>query len=117
MVTQTCGPSIDALCRSGRADWPDLHDLPVLTVTLDTDTVRDLWENDARSAAVRQLIEMSRTGIVDLAVTRHIEEDIPRRPLADQINRLPQLGIQITGGVFVLGVSRLGGSDGLGSDA
>lgn len=89
----------------------------MVTLALDTDVVRDIWDDDERRAAVDRLIDLASTGEVDLAVTRHVEEDVPRAPLADRIRDLPVLGIRKTGGVFVIGVSRIGGPDGVGSDA
>jgi hypothetical protein len=88
----------------------------MLSITLDTDVVRDIWDDDERRRAIDALLEQAALGVVDLAVTRHIEEDVPHRPLADRIRELPELGIEMTGGVFVIGVSAIGGSDGLGSD-
>lgn len=87
----------------------------MLRLTLDTDVVRDVWDDEERRVHVERLIEFAREGTVDLAVTRHIEEDVPFAPLADKIRDLPELEISRTGGVFVLGVSVLNGPDGLGS--
>jgi hypothetical protein len=87
----------------------------MMRLTLDTDVVRDIWEGDARKAYAERLVELARDGKVDLAVTRHIEEDVPRSPLAEEIEKLPELGISQTGGVFVIGLSVLDGPDGLGS--
>lgn len=89
----------------------------MLRLTLDTDAVRDLWDDRDRKVYVERLIALAREGKVDLAVTRHIEEDVPRSPLSDQIADLPQLEISQTDGVFVIGVSVLNGPDGLGSGA
>jgi hypothetical protein len=90
---------------------------PVLALTLDTDVIRDVWDDDGRKVHVERLIQLACEGRVDLAVTRHIEEDVPHSPLADRVAELPELAISRTGGVFVIGVSRLDGIDGLGSGA
>lgn len=82
--------------------------------TLDTDVVRDMWDDDSRRTSIDRLIGLAREGHIELSVTRHIHQDVPYGDLAERINGLPELGIRRLGGVFQLDVSTLDGPDGLG---
>lgn len=84
-------------------------------LTLDTDVVREWLDQDLRVRVVEDLLELSDRGLVDLAVTATIHQDIPRPPLADRLSVLPEVGIAETGTVFRLDVSALDGPDMLGS--
>ena len=84
--------------------------------TLDTNVVVELWDDRKKAAITRTLVSLARSGLVDLAITSRIREDIPRPPLADRINELPSLKVQQIGSVFVLGHSCLGGGDMLSGD-
>ncbi len=87
-------------------------------LTLDTNVVRDLWRDDEQwREAVEQLLALAETGQVDLAVTRYINEDVPRGALTRRIGALGELRIHQTGGVVQLGRSTLNGEDGLGDQA
>jgi len=88
----------------------------VLRLTLDTNLLQEYWRERAKRDVVAQLLELAGVGTVELAVTNRITSDIPDRPLADRLRELPDLGIEKIGSVFRLGMSALGGQDGLGSD-
>jgi hypothetical protein len=88
-----------------------------LKLTLDTDVIRDIWDDDARRTHIDALLVLRELGTIDLAVTRHIEEDIPRAPLAERIAELPTLGISQTGGILVFDFSRFDGPDVFGDEA
>ena len=83
-------------------------------LTLDTNVVRDHWEQRERRASVSALLELAARDAIDLAVTRYIRDDVPNDPLASRIDELPLLGVTETGGVLQFGVSRFGGPDGFG---
>jgi hypothetical protein len=78
-----------------------------LKVTLDTNLLFDLWRQRAGLAYVQRLIALADSGDIDLAVTRYVRDEVRLPPDAEEINRLPQVGITDTGGVFQLDVSRL----------
>jgi hypothetical protein len=81
-------------------------------LTLDTMVVRDYMEDrDPYLAAVQRLIELAAIGEVDLAVTRHIRDDVPGGTLAERLNELPDLGVQQTAGVVIIGESTFDGGD------
>ena len=84
--------------------------------TLDTNVLVELWYDRKKAAITRTLLDLARGGLVDLAITSRIQEDIPRPPLAGRINELPLLKVQQIGSVFVLGYSSLGGGDMLSDD-
>jgi hypothetical protein len=83
------------------------------TATLDSSVMLEYWKSQARVMTVARLLEYAAAGLVDLAVTRHIEQDIPDLPLAAEIAKLPELGVARAPGVAVLGSWNLG-SDALG---
>ncbi len=72
------------------------------TVTLDTNVVKTWWKNRSKVEHVKKLLELGKTFEVDLAVTRRIRDDVPRRPLAAKINDLPNLLIHEVGAVMRL---------------
>lgn len=63
------------------------------TLTLDTNIPLEYWKDQARKGVVEQLLALARADGVSLMVTARIREDIPRDPLASEIDRLPELGI------------------------
>lgn len=72
------------------------------TVTLDTNVVREWWDNRSRIEHVEKLLELGKKLEIDLAVTGRIHEDVPNQPLAAKINDLPNLLIQEIGAVIRL---------------
>jgi len=60
-------------------------------LTLDSNTPVEYWKNHARVFVVEKLLALAKAGEVSLLVTARIREDIPREPLASQIDRLPEL--------------------------
>ena len=78
------------------------------SVTLDTNVVREYWDNRAKIKHVGKLLELAEKWEIDLAVTGRIHDDIPRRPLADKINDLPDLNIREIGAVIRIGNWRVG---------
>lgn len=72
------------------------------TVTLDTNVVREWWDNRSKIEHVEKLLELGKNFEIDLAVTRRIHEDVPNQPLAAKINDLPNLLIQEIGAVIRL---------------
>lgn len=88
----------------------------MLRITLDSNVVLELMKQQRKAHVVEQLLEQSRTGVIELAVTACIREDIPRDPLASRLSELPELGITETGSVTRLGHWVLG-RDMLGSES
>ena len=72
------------------------------TVTLDTNVVREWWDNRSKIEYVEKLLDLGKTFEIDLAVTRRIHEDVPNQPLAAKINDLPNLLIHEIGAVMRL---------------
>ena len=72
------------------------------TVTLDTNVVREWWDNRSRVEHVEKLLELGKKFEIDLAVTRRIHDDVPNQPLAAKINDLPNLLIHEIGAVMRL---------------
>lgn len=62
-------------------------------LTLDSNIPLEYWKDQERKGVVEELIALERAGKVSLMVTARIRQDIPRDPLASEINRLPELGI------------------------
>jgi hypothetical protein len=81
----------------------------VETVTLDTNSIRDAIEaRDPHARAVREVIELHANREIDLAVTSTVEWDVPRDPLAAEIDAfLAEHRIPVIGSVAVLGHARL----------
>ena len=69
------------------------------TVTLDTNVLVEFWRNQNRATVTESLLTLA---------------DIPRPPLANRINELPELKVQQIGAVFRLDFSALDGGDMLG---
>ena len=86
------------------------------TVTLDTNVVQEYWKQRDQVAVVEALLDLAERKLIDLAVTRRIYEDVPHSPLADRIDELQEIGINLTGSVFWLDVSALDSGDMLSSD-
>jgi hypothetical protein len=80
-------------------------------VTLDTNLLVERWRDQANRALVDELLAAGARAELDLAVTRHIRDDVPRDPLAGRVNELPELGVREVGGAFTIGSSTLGGGD------
>ena len=72
------------------------------TVTLDTNVVREWWENRSKIEHVEKLLELGEKIEIDLAVTRRIHDDVPNQPLAAKINDLPNILIREIGAVMRL---------------
>ena len=85
------------------------------SATLDTSLVVEYWKDQDKSKVVQELIDLASSGQLELAVTARIREDVPRPPLSERINDLPELGIQEIGSVTRLGFWKLG-RDRLGDD-
>jgi hypothetical protein len=77
-------------------------------LTLDTNVLRDYWDDRAARELVEQILELAARGELDLAVAAYIDRDITHGRLADRVAELPALGVRKTIGVWELGVSRLG---------
>ncbi len=73
------------------------------TVTLDTNVVMEWWKEQRNAEHVKKLWDLSENLQIDLAVTGRIRDDIPRPPLAEKINELPNLNIQDLGSVIRFG--------------
>ena len=84
-------------------------------ITLDTNLLLEYWKDQNDRAVVEVLIALSRSGQVDLAVTARVREDVPRPPLSDRINQLPELNVHEAASVTRLG-SWVLGRDMLGDD-
>ena len=80
----------------------------VPSVTLDTSVVVEYLEKRGKVAVVESLLELTQTGHLDLCVTGRIREDIPRQPLSERINELPELGIREMGSIIRTGHWRPG---------
>ena len=59
------------------------------TATLDINVLVEFWKDRKKAATTKTLL--------DLAVTSRIRNDIPRPPLADRLDKLPEIGIQRIG--------------------
>jgi hypothetical protein len=75
----------------------------VTSVTLDTNVVVEYLEKRSKVAVVESLLELAQSGLLDLCVTGRIREDIPRQPLSERINGLPELGIREMGSIIRTG--------------
>ena len=88
----------------------------MLRVTLDTNVLVEFWKDRDKAATTKTLLDLAQSGLVDLAVTSRILNDIPHSPLADRLDELPNIRVQGIGSPFRLGMSGLGGGDMLASD-
>ena len=66
---------------------------PAIQLTLDTSLLLEYWKRQDKHTIVERLVELSRNGHVDLAVTARIREDVPNPPMADRIDGLSELGV------------------------
>lgn len=71
-----------------------------LTVTLDTNVVREWWEKRSKVKHVETLIKLGKKFEIDLAVTGRIHDDVWKQPLAAKINDLPNLLIDEIGAII-----------------
>jgi hypothetical protein len=99
------------------ASGPASGERRVERLTLDTNLPRAIWkEDEPERVHVEALLELAGRGLVDLAVTAYIEDDIPVDPLRSRIRELPSLGVDVYAArVAVLGEWVLG-RDFLGSE-
>ena len=89
---------------------------PVPRLTLDTSLLLEYWKEQSRRDTTEALLELAQKGHVELAVTARVREDVPRDPLAREIDKLSEIRIEETGSVTRLDYWILG-RDQLGSDA
>ena len=75
----------------------------VPSVTLDTSVIVEYFEKRGKVMVVENLLELAQSGELDLCVTGRIREDIPRQPLSERINELPELGIREMGSIIRTG--------------
>ena len=73
------------------------------TATLDTNIPFEVWKEGPRSGVVGRLMDLASALPMSLRVTGRIREDVPRAPLADRIDELPELGIELMGSVIRYG--------------
>lgn len=84
-------------------------------VTLDTNLPIEYLKAQEKSDVVERLLQLARDGLLDLAVTARIHEDVTHPPLSERIEALLGQDIQEIGSVTRLGYWELG-RDMLGSD-
>lgn len=89
-------------------------DVPKLT--LDTSLLVEYWKHQDKREVVERFLLLAEQGKTDLTVTARVREDIPRSPLAEKLNELPELNINETGSVTRLGYWVLG-RDMIGNEA
>lgn len=82
-------------------------------LTLDTTLLFEYWKQGKNKDVTEELLALAKQGKVDLAVTARVRADIPKPPLADRLNELPELKVEETGSVpaldyWVLGRDMLG---------
>lgn len=77
-------------------------------LTLDTDLIREWFDQDQRVGAVEDLLELSDRALIDLAVTARIHQDIWFGELAERLAELGDLGISMTGSVTRVGFWEIG---------
>ena len=84
----------------------------LIRLTLDANVIHDLAK-DARPMhdAATAVVQLHGRALADVAITRYIDDDISREPMATLVRELPILR---EGGVFTIGGSLIGGGDGLG---
>ncbi len=79
----------------------------ILRLTLDTNVPFEHWRQRPKADIVRKLIDLAHQGRVELAVTARIYEDVPKDPLASEIQQLPELKIRIIPTIARVGYGRL----------
>jgi len=84
-------------------------------LTLDTSVIYEYLENQGKASVTERLLQLGAAGEVELVVTARINEDVPQSPLADRIQELPLLNVDVTGSVTRLDCWVIG-RDMLGSD-
>jgi hypothetical protein len=82
-----------------------------ISLTIDTNLPQELWLNQAKRDRVEALLELQKAGLVELAVTGYIHDDITHGELAERVNELPELPIAEVPRLFTLDVSTLDGPD------
>ena len=90
-------------------------DSNIPAATLDTNVLVEFWKDHDKAATTKTLLDLAQAGLLDLAVTSRIGNDIPHSPMADQLEELPEIGVKGIGSAFRLDISELGGGDMLGS--
>jgi|GEM_PF-4531770 len=85
-------------------------------LTLDTSLLVEYWKHQDKREVVERFLLLAEQGKTDLTVTARVCEDIPRSPLAEKLNELPELNINETGSVTRLGYWVLG-RDMIGNEA
>ena len=78
------------------------------TVTIDTNVIREWWDNRNRWSYVDLLLNSGKDGELDIAVTNRIYDDIENLPLAAKINSLSDLSIHNVGSVIRISRWRVG---------
>ena len=78
------------------------------SVTLDSSVVVEYLEKRKKAKVVERLLGLAQNEQLDLRVTGRIREDIPRQPLCERINDLPELGIREMGSIIRTGHWRPG---------
>ena len=71
----------------------------MLRATLDTSVLMEYWKEQDKATVVEALVQRAREGVLDLAVSARLREDVPCPPLAERINELPLLSVQEIGAV------------------
>ncbi len=87
--------------------------LTVLTITLDTNILWELWHRRNEVEAIEKLMELNRIGVVELGITARVHEDIPSDPASTRLRAefesgLSELPSVTRLGYWVLGRDRLG---------
>lgn len=85
-------------------------------LTLDTNLIQEHLRRQQKAHIVEELVALARTGKVDLAVTRHLYDDIQPGPKNLNLDGLPELAIDEVGGVFRSDISVTDGPDMTGFD-
>lgn len=86
-------------------------------LTLDTNLLIEYWRRRKKVDIIENLLELGKQGIVDLAVTARIREDIPLPTLSNNLNNLPELQITETGSIARWGYWLLDGRQMFGDEA
>ena len=86
-------------------------------VTLDTNVPYRWWHEQPSGEVFEQLLSLAADGAVQLVVTRTIEHDVPREPLASRVRDLPVLDVAIVPAVVVISEAVIGSSDLIGNES